>query len=162
MAEKVDIIRRAGSINRYHTERILGVDTVGTHSWNVTVLIVLLHPNPSARLIKAALFHDVGEAMVGDLPYPAKRQWPKLAEQLSKAEDEVIDILEIEAESKLPKDDYNWLKACDALEAGLFAKEQLELGNTRAREIYNRVFKQILKGEHIPTEVQAFVEELRL
>jgi len=62
----------AGKVRRWHTMRAVDPQTNADHSWGVAFLILLQWPDASANLIKAALFHDLGERWAGDIPGPAK------------------------------------------------------------------------------------------
>jgi len=67
-------IFRAGFVRRWHTNPDLAHtnDRVDGHSARVARIILALHPNPSIGLIRAALIHDDGESVVGDIPSPTK------------------------------------------------------------------------------------------
>ena len=112
---------RSGFVRRYHTHPTLGAhgQTNGHHQWGVAALIVALHPNPSRELLMAALFHDAGEYLTGDLPYSFKMFFPKVYEAVSREEEaECADMLG--RGLLLEARDRDWLKMCDRLEAVLF------------------------------------------
>src|SRR3990167_4251093 len=79
----IRVARQAGRVERLHTVPHHVPHSVASHSWSVAVLILLLHPKPSVRLLKAALLHDAAEAEIGDLPSPSKLKYPTLAKELS-------------------------------------------------------------------------------
>lgn len=67
-------IFRAGFVRRWHTNPELAhtCDRIDGHSARVARIILALHPSPSLGLIHAALIHDDGESVVGDMPHGAK------------------------------------------------------------------------------------------
>tara|TARA_R110002153_G_scaffold12867_3_gene48150 strand:+ start:1015 stop:1341 length:327 start_codon:yes stop_codon:yes gene_type:complete len=73
------------------------------------------------RLLRAALWHDVGEIVYGDVPYSAKSGNPELAALLSEAE-ELEEIRITGYKDYLSADDRLWLAMCDRLEAYLYVK----------------------------------------
>ena len=69
-------IFKAGRVRRWHQNP----DLSDTHDYNdghagrVARIILALHENPSKRLIIAALQHDDGEFVAGDISGPVKRE----------------------------------------------------------------------------------------
>ena len=58
---------------RFHTVAMQAErQTVGAHSYAVSILIDQLWPDSSKQLIMAALYHDVPELILGDIPATAK------------------------------------------------------------------------------------------
>ncbi len=157
----IELIRKGGGVARYHTEHINGVDSVASHSWGVAILISVLNPSPSADLIQAALMHDVAEGVVGDVPWPAKKRWPMLNEQLKAAEKEVLIGLGVSRyENNLRPSDMNWLKICDMLDLVLFCREQINTGNESIREVYNRGIQALWKMKDLPISVKDILYEI--
>ena len=72
-AKRVGRIMLSGCVRRYHTLGDTISQTVGEHAWGVATLISLLHPDPSARLLKAALLHDGPGMPAGAAPSKVKR-----------------------------------------------------------------------------------------
>lgn len=74
-------ILRSGYVRRYHANPDLAHigDTVAHHHAMVAQIVLWLNPDASPALIYAALHHDCGEMMVGDLPAPFKEAAPELA-----------------------------------------------------------------------------------
>jgi len=116
------IIWKSGCVKRWHSsiDRELreSGDTTGAHSHRVAMLILMLHPLPSAHLLACALTHDTPEVMTGDVPRPMKDG--VFGEMLERIEDQVIDTM------KLPKPeakDRAWVKLCDSLDAILWVRD---------------------------------------
>ena len=57
----LETFRAAGAVKRYHIVRTLRQQSVAEHSWNVALLVYMIYPQASPKLIKAALTHDVAE-----------------------------------------------------------------------------------------------------
>lgn len=108
-------------VQRYHANPQLARigQTNADHAHGVASIIGLLHPNPSASLLLAALWHDAGERYAGDLPQPFKVAYPDLAAGHSAAE----EALALQCRPRVPllAGEAVWLKFADRLEAILFA-----------------------------------------
>ncbi len=73
---KLSQVYRSGQVIRWHQnpEMNRAMQTNADHQWGVAVIIMSEFPDDvSVRLLRAALLHDVGEVVVGDLPGPLKR-----------------------------------------------------------------------------------------
>ena len=145
MIEKILELRKGGVTRRLHTVPMLGSQTVAQHSWGVAVLLVQLHPNPSLQLLKAALWHDVAEAWVGDVPATAKWRWRPLAHQVAFAELEIEDELGIRV--NLTDKEHQWLNGCDILELALTCYDQLRLGNRNFGVILQRCHNYVAEKQ---------------
>ena len=137
MKDKLKIIRKGGRVERFHTIPTTGnKQTVATHSWGVASLMIELFPKDAENLelLKACLYHDVAECLVGDVPAPTKWRFKQMAE------------LHLEAEQKILKETgFEWtlsyrenylLKIVDMLELLFYTVEQKQMGNT----YFNKVF----------------------
>lgn len=141
-ALEIDTILAAGEVIRFHTERMLTRQTVGSHSWRVATIITLVHPNPSANLLKAALFHDVAERWTGDIPSPAKWEWETLKRGAIVSTSHVELVLKLPT-GQLTPEEQMWLKGADFLDLLLHLRDELSMGNstvaataTRAQEYF--------------------------
>lgn len=114
---------RAGAVRRYHTNVAMAHlgQTNADHQGRCVQLLLALHPAPSAALIRAVAFHDVGEAVVGDLPMMFKRAAPEFAECHAEIEAGArIAMLGADPMDGLSADDHQWMKFIDGLEAWCF------------------------------------------
>lgn len=132
---RMELLRNGSFVKRWHVER-LSPQEVASHSHGVAVMLCFIC-EPSAHLLKAALFHDLAEKMVGDMPAPIKWDYPEIAKFLDELSDKVdhtlgIYIILTPAEKKL-------LKLADYLDASFYALEQRMQGNRYADAIFNRL-----------------------
>lgn len=111
----------SGFVQRWHANAAAPLrqsgDTTGWHQQRVAMLICMLHPNPSKELIVSALTHDSAEAIVGDMPSPAKQGI--IGEAISAIEDMVLEGYGV---STACGSDAAWLKFCDRLDALMWVK----------------------------------------
>ena len=131
--EKIETIYDAQFINRYHTVPLGGLrQTVGAHSYAVVVLLDQLWDNCSKNLLLSALYRDVPEIVLGDIPATAKWEYPELKKAFKKAEDKVSKELGIEF--VLTPKELNRLKMADMLELVMYC-HKLNDSNSRMKLI---------------------------
>ena len=114
---------KSGFVQRWHTHHVLARtgQTLGHHQWGVATIIAALHPCPSAALLMAAMWHDVGESVSGDMPFTAKRNNVALSYELGKIEHKAQSRL-TQRNIVIDDDDEAWLKMADRLEAYLYVQ----------------------------------------
>jgi 5'-deoxynucleotidase YfbR-like HD superfamily hydrolase len=160
-----DNLRAAGNIKRYHIFPTIRPQTVADHTWNVMRIYDTFYvlDQSAARRI---LYHDCPEIATGDIPFAAKRKYPKLKQEVSQVEHQwyedrglgfMNDRCDSNAEAKI--------KICDLLEMMEFASEEVNLGNTYARHIVSNVYVELKKfesgnGAHAYKAVNSHVEQL--
>ena len=131
--EKLETIYDAQFINRYHTVPLGGLrQTVGAHSYAVVVLLDQLWDNCSKNLLLSALYHDVPEIVLGDIPATAKWSYPEVQKAFKKAEQKVMKDLDIEF--VLTDRELNRLKMADMLELVMYC-HKLNDSNPRMKLI---------------------------
>ena len=131
--EKVDTIYDAQFINRYHTVPLGGLrQTVGAHSYAVVVLLDQLWDNCSKNLLLSALYHDVPEIVLGDIPATAKWSYPDVQKVFKKAEQKIMKDLDIDF--VLTDRELNRLKMADMLELVMYC-HKLNDSNPRMKLI---------------------------
>lgn len=72
MISDIDAVLDSGHVRRWHQHPIMSkhVENLAEHQWKVAVLMHWLDPDASQSDLIAALTHDVGEVIAGDLsPY---------------------------------------------------------------------------------------------
>lgn len=93
MLNRLVTFKDAGRTARWHTMPHATPESVGEHSWNLATSMRLVWPDAPDWIIIEALYHDVGEAQVGDLPWPVKANNPTLMRE--------FETLELEARKRL-------------------------------------------------------------
>jgi len=115
-------IFRAGFVRRWHSNPDLchTVDRIDGHSARVARIILALHPSPSVALIRAALTHDDGESVTGDMGAVCKYGNPQLLSLLARVEYIArTDLWGLDPNLVLA--DIQWLKFADRLDAYMWA-----------------------------------------
>lgn len=146
MLQQMDLLWNAGQVVRYHTLPVLRRQTVGEHTYGVLVFLNLLTDfGPSPELVRAALLHDAPEAVVGDLPAPAKRFLGANGglSKLRSAEDEVMSSVGLEPRTPLLRSELRLLKLADCLEGMRFCAQEVASGNSAIRVIMERFAEYI-------------------
>jgi len=110
----------ASHVARWHTNHeTTAHDPLNGHSGRTAVLMLNLWPDIPAEALKAALLHDLGEGMVGDVPAPTKTAFPDLAAELRIAEKAALEHMGISY--SISNEWQPRLDLCDKLDAILFA-----------------------------------------
>jgi hypothetical protein len=139
---------------RYHNKRGIPIQTVKEHSFGMLLLLLKLHPNPSANLMRAIIEHDLPETdgYWMDAPHDLKEKYPILRE--------IEDIQEKKfrarfnlTENKLTEVEKLWLKYLDGLEVICYIEVNIPEPNPQSQEIYNR---QMEKTTAIEQQLKAF------
>lgn len=126
----------AARVTRWHTHPRLSLthDPLDGHQGRVARIIMALHPAPSAQLLMAALTHDDGEHITGDMPGEFKaslceRDRP-LAFEMSYLEDEAREALWGNIHTYGSGENAEWLRLADRIDAfmwcGFHAAEELD------------------------------------
>ena len=153
-ADRVTYLREASNVERSHTLPHHGSYTVGKHSFDAVMLLLALKPDASLNLVKAVLYHDLGERFTGDMPTPTKIKDGELAKRLEMLEMRARDFLGLEI--RLDSEERRWLAAVDKVELLLWAKDQMAMGNMGAASIVGNVIS-ILNHSDLPQPVVDFV-----
>ncbi len=159
MASKTETIiklREGSHVSRCHTLPHHGEYTVGKHSYDAVMLLMELHPNPTLRLVKAVLYHDLGERWCGDVPAPSKWSDGEISKRLALLEKRCLEALGYG--DKLTPEEVMWVNAVDKLELLLWSKDQLAFGNMNAASIIGNLISYF-KRTTMPKEVEDFMED---
>lgn len=117
-------IFKSGFVRRWHSNWELAdtTDRIAEHGARVARILMAWHPEPSFDLIRAALIHDDGESVTGDMSAPAKRLNPVIAAELEAIEGRaVLNLWGRGAYSRLSESELEWLKFADRLDAYMWA-----------------------------------------
>ena len=155
----IEFIWAGGYTERYHTTHTILRDTVGHHSFNVAAIIMTVWPDASAKLLRAALLHDVAEHKTGDMPAPAKRAMG-IREVFSDYEQEAMAYAGVSYPELTPEEEWA-LKYADALDGMRFCVQERAMGNRLIDPVYynfrDYVEELLLKQPHPPVRaVQLF------
>lgn len=118
-------IFNAGRCRRWHTHPVMADydDRLDAHQGRVARLAMALFPGDDG-LIRAALIHDDGEAIVGDVPNPVKNRLPQVArDALDDMERIGIDRM-WGYHPPLSVDQAKRLRLCDKLDAIMWARHK--------------------------------------
>lgn len=155
---QIKATREAGMVRRCHTLPHHGQYNIAQHSYGAVSLLLLLNRNPSLSLIKAVMWHDVGERWMGDIPSPAKKSNPQLRQFYEEVERRVLATLGLLP--GLMPDEQNWLKAVDILDLWFWCREEEALGNTAIQEMSQNCYESLygLRDQgRLPIEVDDFL-----
>lgn len=75
----INPIYKSGSVSRWHANPDVPAQSLADHQCRVAQIGLFFWPNCEASLLYAALHHDCGELIVGDVPKPSKDDDPELA-----------------------------------------------------------------------------------
>lgn len=131
MNSKLRAARRAGRVARYHTSTLVHREDVAQHSFNLmNILMVMLNGNVSNDLLVAALLHDQGEYLTGDIPSPVKKMLPPAAKShIEMVEEQAVNMIHAKGHPVLTEWEHTMLKVADNLDGLLKCIEEVELGN---------------------------------
>lgn len=146
-------LRFAGLVKRYHTWPVLREQTVADHTWHVLRIYDKLFGLSSVDLVRAALYHDIGEVRTGDAPFPVKRDNPDLKAAYNRVEREHrVGLLTYDPEQLVSDDEIRKLKICDLVEMWEFGMEETLMGNNLAVPIVDRTKRIALEMCDNPVE----------
>lgn len=161
--DRLLLIRQGGAVERSYTTPHHGSYSVAAHSWGVAQIILALHPEPSLRLVRAALNHDVTERWLGDLPSQLLDASPTLRAMIEDAHLEAATRIWGSEGEKLSPIESLWLRSADSIELLLWAFDQVELGNSGAEKMIERLrtrFRQLAREKALPDSIVSALADL--
>lgn len=127
--KKLKLLRTAQRVTRMHTMPTRYQQSVGEHTFGVLSIVLTIHPNATPQLLRATLYHDIPEAVTGDVPATAKWRWPDMETALRGAEEWMRR--EFELSEELPSLERKVLKFADMMELLLFSLEEADAGDRK-------------------------------
>lgn len=121
----------SGRVTRYHAAPTVSPQALGHHSWGVAVLCMAL-TEPSLDLLRAALLHDAGEIVTGDIPFTIKRS----SSAMKHLTDELEALAHQDVVMEMPTlspEEAAVLKLADTLEGLLWCRKTEREGPVGAR-----------------------------
>ena len=155
------MLRKGGAVKRWHTISNAKEQTVAAHSWGVAVIIMELWPDSRADLIYASLLHDVPEQLIGDVPAPTKWAHPRLAKELSLAEETFWDIVKVKFPA-LTSEEVLKLKIADMMELLWYCIEEERLGNKNFKEVFVRGVEYIKRYDLCEASTQMLDDIIKM
>jgi 5'-deoxynucleotidase len=170
-------INRIGYINRWGLMRNTSYENLKEHSYDVAVIAQGLALIGNAKFNKnydvnkitvGAMFHDVNEALTGDLPTPVKYANDEIESAYKKIEDQAVQNI-LDMQDDLIKDHYigyfnpskedrKIIKAADKISALIKCQEEKDKGNNDFNRAYEATKKSIEKSDL--EEVKYFMEHM--
>lgn len=136
--------RWAGEVMRYHTWPTRRQQSVGEHTWQVMIIWFRLFGPLSAEESSCVLWHDAGELVLGDLPFPTKRDNPQLKVICDVIEEQaVVGMMTIQPIQVSAQTLWR-AKVCDLLEMYEFGLSELAQGNSLAVPIIDDIRESLL------------------
>jgi hypothetical protein len=154
---RIEFLRQAGYVSRMHVNRVINGYDSNEHVHNMTNLLLVLHPDPSVRLVKLVHWHDVGEYGSGDVPSPPKALFG-FGECNNLVEKKVREFMGFELDD-VTEEETRWVKSLDWLEFWMFLQDQLSLGNQFVQPIYESFTEFMVEKaqkDEMPPEVAAY------
>lgn len=162
--EQIAAMIRAGDVKRYHALFTVQEQTVAAHSWRVAVLVrVLLEHDCNERVLWAALTHDFGEYITGDMPADIKMKLG-VGLKMEEMENQVLRTLSLDDPRglELTPLEKKALRVADCIDGLLFCNRELSLGNlsiVHVKERYMMYLQDIIQGA--PHHWHAIINQLR-
>lgn len=118
----------AGKTKRYHAWIVIQQQTVADHSFNVLRIYSQIWGPPSPEVTCFIVWHDMGEWVSGDPPYPSKARNPDLKEACDRIEKQAVASMG-GYEAAITEGERLRIKICDLVEMIEFAMIELLMGN---------------------------------
>lgn len=130
-------LRLAGLVKRYHTWPTISNQNVGEHSWQVYRIYREIYGLVPAETAEYIMFHDGGELVAGDLPYPLKTNDLGLKRIIDIYEERALHLMDVTLPS-LSDEEKQRVKLCHLLEMMEFGLHEEALGNRYGKPIADR------------------------
>ena len=158
--------RLAGQVRRYHTWPTIKEQNIAEHCWQLLRIYLCVVDKMDPHMVYHIIFHDIGEHATGDIPYPVKRDNPRLKEEM--------DLLELKSQAAqmehwhsfkqivLSEQDTKLFKHIELIEMAEFGLDQMNLGNHHGYIIANRCLEAVYKSQPCQRLAQYVIRRLLL
>ena len=151
--------RFAGSLRRYHTWPCLQTQTVGEHVWQSIRIYAAMFKDLPQNVASYLLWHDAGELVLGDLPFPVKSLSPSLKKLCDTVENVAVVKMGGKVIKLAPQDKLR-CRMVDRVEMLEFGLVEIQMGNKLAQPIVDDISVAIEKlYELLPKEDQIAVRK---
>lgn len=133
--------RSAGRVTRFHTWERIREQSVAEHTWNVLRILLAIWPDCPREVLVEVMFHDVGERVSGDAPYPTKAENPALKREMDRLEDAgrlAMTRWGVVAHMPLTEEAHAIFKMAEFIEMWEYALDEVALGNASCVLIRDR------------------------
>lgn len=140
--------RSAGKVTRFHTWERLRDQSVGEHSWQVMRILLAIWPEVPRTILVHTMYHDVGERVTGDMPYPVKAERPILKNIMDRMEEDALLQMEpwgVRPTGSLSPLERAAFKLAEFIEMWEYALDELSLGNRNCALIARRCREQAVR-----------------
>lgn len=131
---KLMLVLNGGAVRRYHSQGFMQTQTVQEHTWRMLAILLHLWPETTGSLLRAVIYHDVPEGLVGDASAPVKRD-PVIRKRYDELERDALEVMGIELD-RISMEDYYKLKCVDYLELCMYCRSQKP--TRQARDVFTR------------------------
>ena len=135
LKDRIQFAHQGGLVVRFHQHIGHRLNTDAQHSHGVALMTLFLSDGlPSSNLLLAALTHDLAEQVIGDVPFPTKRNVPGLKKTLDEAERDWLRLYDLDF--PLTDEERKILTLADSLDGMLYCASEAALGNRTLHVVY--------------------------
>src|SRR5262249_20467298 len=144
--------RLAGQIKRYHTWPTIGQQTVAEHTWHLLRIYMSVVSEINPAVCFRIMFHDIGEHLTGDIPYPVKKENPSLRAEINALENRSyarqLDYWDALHHSITPitAEEETLMKQIEMMEMAEYGMEQVCLGCAHGWIVADRCLRYVYES----------------
>jgi hypothetical protein len=135
--------------------------SVGEHTWQVLRIWLQVFGSISTEVVRYLVWHDAGELVAGDAPFPVKVLNPNLKLQMDSIEHAAVLAMHGEV-LELSDEDRARVKACELFEMHEHGRVEWLMGNKFARPIMDDCWSKFMDLPLSVEDNQLFAEYIRL
>jgi 5'-deoxynucleotidase YfbR-like HD superfamily hydrolase len=147
----------AGAVKRYHTHMTIKDQDLAAHSWGVAMIVDHIAPG-RPEIILAALKHDLHEAVLGDIPYTAKRRYQAVADVEEPVCKDYQDAHNYD--TTLTSGAHAIFKWADMCECYLWARREVGMGNQHMQGVVNTAWRSLSQRAAPTPQAEQFLKEI--
>lgn len=155
MYKKLDLLMRAGGVQRYHQAVGIDAQSVAEHTWRAMVIADTICEHEHHYVPRALMYHDIDELITGDIPSPVKWAEPEIKRLADKMGVDFRKRNELPDQPNLIDAERRVYSLADKLEGMFYCLEQRQAGRMRAAVPFCKfagVVETILGNWDGPTE----------